>query len=300
MVNVGRRRYMVGLVFAAAAPLVAVSAAWACQAVTTLQVNPQQGVAGSQVTVTGSNYAAPTGNDPNPSPVYIHLDSRDSAPIAQAAPARNISVTFTIPAGVAIGYHTLIATQYTTSGAPKSGTPGRASFKVVPAAAASTQSAGAASSAEDPAPSGAAPAAAPTQGSTAPTASPTASPTAARTAPAAAAKSAARQSATARVAPPVAASPALAQDASVSQAVPTPSPASDSRVVAPPSSAATDAPPAIRQPALVPAASDALEPSLAARLIVGISLALALLGLLAGVKSGRLLFSGSRQLRIAA
>jgi hypothetical protein len=38
--------------------------------------------------------------------------------------------------GVAVGYHTLVATQYNANGTPKSGTPGRASFQVTASRAA--------------------------------------------------------------------------------------------------------------------------------------------------------------------
>lgn len=271
-------------------PLVIASAAWACQVMTTLEVNKSQATAGETVTVTGSNYQPPTGTNPNPSPVYIHLDSRDSPPIAQAPAARNISVTFALPADVAIGYHTLIATQFNTNGSPKSGTPGRASIEIVASGARSSGNGGTvtASSANDqessssPSPAEPEPAPQAQPAGVAATSTPLAKPAA--PAPAKASPAPATATATA-TAPPPPAAPAPATAVLSEDVVP---PVLEGELVTP-------APVVRRHPALVPAVADEVAAAgSSTRTTVTLALALALLGLLAAAKSGRVAVAARR------
>jgi S-DNA-T family DNA segregation ATPase FtsK/SpoIIIE len=122
--------------------VVLASVASACTSLTNLQANPNSGAAGAVIRLTGSNYRNDAGSSPGP--VEIRIDSRSSAPIATLPMAsinpsgRTISLDVTVPATAALGYHTLIATQYnTTTGALLNGFPVRAAYKVtsVPAPA---------------------------------------------------------------------------------------------------------------------------------------------------------------------
>ncbi len=103
----------------------AASAAFACQSLATLTVNPKSGPSGTQVTATGGNYSG----SPTSSPVVIHLDTRTGPVLwSSSGPTSTINASFAVNGPV--GYHALVATQYTASGAPVAGTPGRASFNI--------------------------------------------------------------------------------------------------------------------------------------------------------------------------
>ena len=117
---------------AVAAPVIAASAAFACQSLSTAAVSPKSGPAGSTVTVTGNNYSTAATS----SPVQVRLDSRTGPLLWSGAPAanRSITATVTIPGDTPAGYHTILVTQYTSTGAPVAGTPGRTSFQVTGAA----------------------------------------------------------------------------------------------------------------------------------------------------------------------
>jgi hypothetical protein len=112
---------------AALAALGLASSAFACQVLATLAVSPTSGPAGTTITATGENYSGSTTSGP----IEIRLDSR-TAPVLASVPAgsRSLKVTFDLPAGTKVGYHTVIATQMLSNGNPVAGTPGRASFKV--------------------------------------------------------------------------------------------------------------------------------------------------------------------------
>ena len=105
----------------------AASAAFACQSLATLTLDKKSGPSGTQVTVVqGANYSG----SPTSSRVEFHLDSRTGPLLgATAGPQANITgTTFTVtgPAGP----HVILATQYTSSGSPVAGTPGRARFDI--------------------------------------------------------------------------------------------------------------------------------------------------------------------------
>ncbi|HEX3541796.1 MAG TPA: hypothetical protein VHT75_15285 [Acidimicrobiales bacterium] len=124
-------RVALAVVGVAMVPLIWASAAFACQVLATLQVTPNPATAGATVTATGGNYSASA----SASNVDIHLDTRSGRILASTKPAAGtnaISVTFALPANIATGYHTLIATQ-SINGVPKSGTPGRAALQITPA-----------------------------------------------------------------------------------------------------------------------------------------------------------------------
>ena len=113
---------------AATIPVALASAAFACQVLATLHVSPKSGPGGTTVTATGDNYSS----NPNASPVVVHLDTRTGRSLASTRPDGNghINTSFTVPGDVSTGSHALVATQYLANGAPKSGTPGRATFTV--------------------------------------------------------------------------------------------------------------------------------------------------------------------------
>ena len=128
--QVKSRRRVLAVFAAVAAPVIVASAAFACQSLATLRANPNSGPAGTVVTLTGNNYSGSA----SASPITIRLDSRTGPILASIPPTSRFTVTVNIPATNA-GYHTLLATQYTASGAPVAGTPGRASFQVTGGAA---------------------------------------------------------------------------------------------------------------------------------------------------------------------
>ncbi|MDQ3931476.1 MAG: hypothetical protein M3252_01355, partial [Actinomycetota bacterium] len=114
----------------AAVPILVASAAFACQRLVTAYATPKSGPVGTNVTVTGGNY------NPSAGPVEVRLDTRTGKVLATTAaqPDGNISVTFPIPSGTSVGYHTLVVTQFTSSGTMISGGPGRTSFQVTQSA----------------------------------------------------------------------------------------------------------------------------------------------------------------------
>ena len=127
------RRRLVLLSGALAAPIVAASAAFACQSLATLTLDKKSGPSGTEVTVLqGANYSG----SPTSSRIEFHLDARNGPLLgATAGPQANITgVKFTVrgPAG----YHAILATQYTASGAAVAGTPGRTSFNITSGSAA--------------------------------------------------------------------------------------------------------------------------------------------------------------------
>ncbi|HWC12781.1 MAG TPA: hypothetical protein VG455_16350 [Acidimicrobiales bacterium] len=125
-----RRRLLV-LSGALAAPIVAASAAFACQSLATATVTPKSGPSGTVVNLAGSNYSS----SPTSSAIEVHLDSRTGPVLASTGPASRINLDFAVTGSV--GYHSLIVTQYTGSGAPVAGTPGRAAFQITSGAASS-------------------------------------------------------------------------------------------------------------------------------------------------------------------
>ena len=127
------RRRLVILSGAVAAPVVAASAAFACQSLATLTLDKKAGPSGTTVRVVqGANYSG----SPTSSRIEFHLDSRTGPLLgATAGPQSNITgATFTV-SGPA-GRHVILATQYTGSGAPVAGTPGRAQFEITGGSAA--------------------------------------------------------------------------------------------------------------------------------------------------------------------
>lgn len=135
--HIHQRRLVLGCFVAAALSIIGGSAAFACQTLATLSANPRSGPVGTVVSLSGGNYSGAA----NASNIDIHLNSRTGPIVASTRAAANgtFSTTFTVPSSMAVGYHTLIATQ-TRNGVPVSGTPGRSSFQVT--AGTATASAG--------------------------------------------------------------------------------------------------------------------------------------------------------------
>jgi hypothetical protein len=126
-VKIKSRRRLVVLSGALAAPIVAASAAFACQSLATLTLDKKSGPSGTRVTVVqGANYSG----SPTASRVEFRLDKRDGTLLgATAGPQANITGTQFTVTGPA-GWHVILATQYTASGAAVAGTPGKASFQI--------------------------------------------------------------------------------------------------------------------------------------------------------------------------
>lgn len=164
-IRISKRRLAAGAFTILAAPVALGSVAYACQRLATLHANPLSAPAGSTVTLFGKNYSANTAD----TQIQIRLDGRSGRVIAAFAPRSVINnEPVTIPADVAAGTHTLVATQFTASGDAVSGTPGRATVQVTVAAG---RTAGASSSSGAAAPvDSAVTAATPAAASAAPTA----------------------------------------------------------------------------------------------------------------------------------
>ncbi|HSA51868.1 MAG TPA: hypothetical protein VLH10_17395 [Yinghuangia sp.] len=122
-----KRKIGLFLVFGAALPLVAVSAAWACGVLTTVTLSTKVASPGQTITVTGKNYSSSA----SASPVAIRLKSRTGDILTTTVPdsANRISATVTLPASLSPGWYVVLATQ-TVNGLPKSGTPGRTTIRV--------------------------------------------------------------------------------------------------------------------------------------------------------------------------
>lgn len=108
----------------AAVPLMLASAAFACQRLVDAHVRPNGGPPGTEVNITGGNYIAN-------SSVQVRWNSRTAPPLVVATTddRGRFNATFRAPNGP-IGYNTIIVTQYTATGVPCSGCPGRASFNL--------------------------------------------------------------------------------------------------------------------------------------------------------------------------
>ena len=146
-----RRKFGVLLIFAAAVPLAAASVAWACGVLATLTIDARVAAPGQTVTATGSNYASS-----NPTPVTLRLNSRNGTALATAVPNSNgrINQTFSLPSNLDPGWYVVLATQFTSSGAVKSGTPGRTTLRIDPPGLGSSATPAAAPTAPPSGPSG--------------------------------------------------------------------------------------------------------------------------------------------------
>jgi hypothetical protein len=139
-ISKNQRRLAAGAFLIIAAPIVATSVAYACQSLATLHANPRSTTAGSTVLLRGTNYSSGASN----SNIEIRLDGRTGRLLASLTPRSSlVDVPVVIPADVAAGTHTLLATQFTSSGNAVSGTPGRASLVLTVAARTSSDASGA-------------------------------------------------------------------------------------------------------------------------------------------------------------
>ncbi|MGH2897504.1 MAG: hypothetical protein ACRDMZ_02430 [Solirubrobacteraceae bacterium] len=101
----------------------------------TLTLDTNVAAPGQAVSLTGKNYAATTnaatGLPTGASAITVRLKSREGAVLTSIQTTTNkIADTFTIPASVSPGWYTVLATQNTASGTPKSGTPGRTTLRI--------------------------------------------------------------------------------------------------------------------------------------------------------------------------
>lgn len=136
-----RRRVGFLFICSAAIPIaIFASTAWACGALTTLSATPKVAAPNQSVTVSGRNFGAVPAN----TPVEIRLNSRtgpklNTADIIPQGGAFTVNVR--VPASARAGFYVLNAVQFSsTTGAPKSGSPGRTTMRVQGAPVASTAS----------------------------------------------------------------------------------------------------------------------------------------------------------------
>ena len=122
-----KRRIGLLLVFGAALPLAAVSTAWACGVLATVQFDTKVAAPGQVVTATGKNYSTSA----SASAVTIRLKTRTGRIIETTTPdsTNRISSTFTLPSNLSPGWYVVLATQ-SINGVPKSGTPGRTTLRI--------------------------------------------------------------------------------------------------------------------------------------------------------------------------
>ncbi len=123
-----RRKLGLILLFGAALPLTAVSAAWACGVLATLKLDKKVAAPGEAITATGKNWGTAAGV----SDVTIRLKKR-SGQVLTTTPALTggrISETFALPTSLRSGWYVVLATQTNANGTPKSGTPGRTTLRV--------------------------------------------------------------------------------------------------------------------------------------------------------------------------
>ena len=266
-----RRRLAAGAFLIVAGPVALGSVAYACQSLQTLHANPSNtAAAGSTITLYGKNYS----DSATSTPIRIRLDTRDGRLLGEFS-ARKIldNVSVTIPADVAVGAHTLLAVQHTSTGSLTSGGPGRADVTIT--AAGRSASSGSAASPAAPAsePVAATPAAV--------------TPAAAAAASAPAAAKVATGTPAARTAAPAPAPAAAAPTAAAAgdtAAAAVATPAAPAGPTAPTAAAAIEAA-QVSVGGLVPASSD--SNSILPGLTLGAGLALVLLSLGAFIKSSR-------------
>ena len=285
-INKTQRRLAAGAFLVVAAPVVLTSVSYACGGIATLHANPLSAAAGSTVELFGKGYSDSALN----SNIEIRLNDRNGPVLQSIAPTRVLTGSLVLPAGTAVGEHTVIATQFNASGVPISGTPGRATVKVTAAPLSTRVGAVTGDQAAVVAPGSSASSAAPAaaQVVTAPAAA-----AAAASATSAAPASAAPSASVATPVAPAAAAPVAAESASASvtsdtAAVSTPA----ANATAAPSAAAATSPAtaAFNGSGLVPVSSDAAS-NLPALALAG-GLALMLLSLAAFFKSGRNMLGG--------
>ena len=123
-----KRKIGLILVFGAALPLVAVSAAWACGVLATVTLDTKVAAPGQTVTATGKNYSSAAD-----APVTIRLKSR-SGQVLATTNAECVEPGSTRPSPcrptLSPGWYVVLATQTLANGTPKSGTPGRTTLRV--------------------------------------------------------------------------------------------------------------------------------------------------------------------------
>ena len=126
------RRLTTGAFLMVAGVVAMSSVTYACVPLATLHANPTSAAPGSTVQLFGKYYSGGgSGAAAGGSPIEVHLNTR-TGPVIASFPAGSTTIegTWTIPASMAGGEYTLVATQYTATGDAVSGTPGRATVVV--------------------------------------------------------------------------------------------------------------------------------------------------------------------------
>ncbi len=128
-----RKRTMTLAVLVVGMTAATTAAAFACTNLATLNLSSNAGKPGDTITVTGSSFRMPR---EAPSGVQIRWNSADGPLLAETRPDRvgNITATFTVPEAAPDNY-VILAVLRDARGADTSGTPARAQFQVLGAAA---------------------------------------------------------------------------------------------------------------------------------------------------------------------
>jgi len=124
-----KRKIGLALVFGAALPLAVASVAWACGVLATLSSDVKVAAPGQNVTLAGKNYGTAASGA---SAISFRLKSRGGTVVKEipAPTTDKIAATFPIPADTSPGWYVVLATQNSSSGVPKAGTPGRTTIRV--------------------------------------------------------------------------------------------------------------------------------------------------------------------------
>jgi hypothetical protein len=123
-----RRRVGFLFIICAAIPVaVFASTAWACGALTTASLSEATPRPGATVNVTLRNFSPSVANGGTFTPVQIRFGSRTGALVKSVEVPASREVTTDVRVPSSVGWHVLIATQYSTAtGVEKSGAPARA------------------------------------------------------------------------------------------------------------------------------------------------------------------------------
>jgi len=133
-----RRRIGFLFICSAVIPIaVFASAAWACGTLTTISSSTKVAAPNQSITISGRNFGATPAN----TPVEIRWNSRTGPKLNSAdiiPQGGTFSANVKVPASAKPGYYVVNATQFSSStGKPKSGSPGRTTIQVKGAAVAS-------------------------------------------------------------------------------------------------------------------------------------------------------------------
>ena len=125
-----RRVGFLFIIFAAIPVAVFASTAWACGALTTLHTNASVVAPNQVIEVTARNFNNGPAAGGSSSPVQIRWASRTGEVLDEVPEGGSFTKAVRVPASAPSGWHVINAVQFTATGAPKSGSPARATVRV--------------------------------------------------------------------------------------------------------------------------------------------------------------------------